>query len=356
MTVFDNDVNTSFPCQQVTNKDVLKDASAHVYSGGSTNLSGGLLKGHEEALKECREGQVNRVLLLTDGMANRGITDPKVLAAKARSMLDKGVSLSAIGVGTSFNEDLLIALAESGGGTYYYVKDSEDIRDVFKSELKGLLAVVAQGITLTFEGLSSAKVTTVFGHEPVFSGSGATLALPDMFADEEKHIAVELSFPALPAGEHPLLRLKLSYADACHCLAQTSVELTAHLTAASDVMEPCEPNFEVITNVKLIRTAVAKDESAKAIDDGDYVAYCRIIGERVSALDVLAAKCPDDQPMLLREISKLKESLLHVDRARCDSQFRAELRKDLRYEAYYYRSVRPMEDNDMPSWLRCRKR
>ena len=123
---------------------------------------------------------------------------------------------------------------------------------MFKSELKGLLAVVAQGITLTFEGLSSAKVTTVFGHEPVFSGSGATLALPDMFADEEKHIAVELSFPALPAGEHPLLRLKLSYADACHCLAQTSVELTAHLTAASDVMEPCEPNFEVITNVKLI--------------------------------------------------------------------------------------------------------
>ena len=60
--------------------------------------------------------------------------------------------------------------------------------------------------------------------------------------------------------------------------------------------------------------------------------------------------------MLLREISKLKESLLRVDRARCDSQFRAELRKDLRYEAYYYRSVRPMEDNDMPSWLRCRKR
>ncbi|MGI6539217.1 MAG: vWA domain-containing protein [Bacillota bacterium] len=137
ITVFNHEVDVALPSQKVTNKDLVKGAIDSIWPGGSTNLSGGLLRGYEEALKECRPGQVNRVLLLTDGMANVGVTNPAALSAKARAMLEQGVSLSTVGVGLSFDEDLLIALAEAGGGAYYYIKDADEIPNVFSAELKG---------------------------------------------------------------------------------------------------------------------------------------------------------------------------------------------------------------------------
>ena len=123
LTVFDDQVDVVFPSQRVTNKDVLKQAVDSIYAGGSTNLSGGLLHGYGEAMTECRPEQVNRVLLLTDGMANAGIVDPDMLEGKVSAMMRKGVSLSTVGVGLHFNEDLLIRLAEAGNGSYYYVRE-----------------------------------------------------------------------------------------------------------------------------------------------------------------------------------------------------------------------------------------
>jgi Ca-activated chloride channel family protein len=333
VTVFDHYVDTVFPAQRVVNKDLLKAAIHSIEEGWSTNLSGGLLRGYEEALKECRQGQVNRVLLLTDGMANVGITDPATLSAKARALLEKNVSLSTIGVGLHFNEDLLIALADAGNGSYYYVKSAEQIPNVFAAELKGLLSVVAQGIALKVDGLSGCRVTMVYGYEPSFTDNGASLSLPDMFRDEEKRLVVELSYPALPGGEHPLLRLSLSYADACRTLAHTSLEITAKLVATADVSEPHEPDFEVIKVVELTRTATAKDRIAEAMDRGDYSQAQNIVEERLSVLESLAQAERADDEALHEEIATLRQ--LDMGRLKdADDSLVAETRKDLRSQSY----------------------
>ncbi|HON42016.1 MAG TPA: VWA domain-containing protein, partial [Bacillota bacterium] len=270
LTVFDSQVDVVFPAQRVTNNDVLKQAVDSIVPGGSTNLSGGLLRGYEETLKECRSDQVNRVLLLTDGMANAGTVDPDMLAGKSGAMLRKGVSLSTVGVGLHFNEDLLIQLAEAGKGSYYYVREPDEIPSVFASELQGLLSVVAQGISLEVHGLSGCRATAVLGYEPAFDDTGMSLSLPDMFHDEQKLLAVEIDHPALPAGEHEIIRMKLSYADAAHDLDSVSLEVTAKLAVCSAGDQPKEPIFEVMKIVELARTAIAKDRSVEAIDRGDF--------------------------------------------------------------------------------------
>ena len=90
----------------------LRAAIAGLRPGGSTNLSGGWLRG----LEQLRPGGGGKVLLLTDGVANAGITDPGALAELARSAAREGVGTTTIGFGADFDEQLLTALADAGGG------------------------------------------------------------------------------------------------------------------------------------------------------------------------------------------------------------------------------------------------
>ena len=340
LTVFDNHVDVVFPAQRVTNKDVLKQAVDSVVPGGSTNLSGGLLRGYEETLKERRSDQVNRVLLLTDGMANAGIVDPDMLEGKVSAMMRKGVSLSTVGVGLDFNEDLLIRLAEAGNGSYYYVREPDEIPSVFASELQGLLSVVAQNIGLKVHGLSGCRAAAVLGYEPAFDSTGMSLSLPDMFHDEQKMLAVEMDHPALAAGEHEVLKIRLSYADAAHDLSAVSLEVTAKMSAGAAGDQPEGPDFEVIKIVELAKTAVVKDQSVEAIDRGDFESGRRALEERLTALKELQKAYGQEDPDLQEEISNLERmSVQDVDAF--STCFDAESRKDLRYQSYQTRRNRP---------------
>ena len=304
-------------------------------------MSSGLLRGYEETIKECRADQVNRVLLLTDGMANAGIVDPDTLAGKAEAMLRKGVSLSTVGVGLHFNEDLLIGLAEAGKGSYYYVREPDEIPGVFATELQGLLSAVAQGISLEVRGLSGCRATAVLGYEPAFDDTGMSLSLPDMFHDEQKLLAMEIDHPALAAGEREILRIHLSYADAAHDLDSVSVDVTAKMTVGSAGDQPEGPVFEVLKIVELARTAVVKDQSIEAIDRGDFESGRRALEERLTALKELQQACGQGDPELQEEISNL-ERMSVQDTDIFSACFDAESRKDLRYQSCQRRRNRPM--------------
>ncbi len=340
LTVFDSQVDVVFPAQRVTNKDVFKQAVDSINTGGSTNLSGGLLRGYEETLRECRSDQVNRVLLLTDGMANAGIVDPDMLEGKVSAMMRKGVSLSTVGVGLHFNDDLLIRLAEAGNGSYYYVREPDKIPSVFDSELQGLLSVVAQNIGLEVHGLSGCRATAVLGYEPVFDDTGMSLTLPDMFHDEQKLLAVEVDHPAMAAGEHEVLKIRLSYADAAHDLDSVSVEVTARMAVGSAGDQPEGPDFEVMKIVELAKTAVVKDQSVEAIDRGDFEYGRRVLEERLTALKELQRTHGQDDPELREEIGNL-ERMSVQDMDTFSTCFDAGSRKDLRYQSYQRRRNRP---------------
>ena len=106
----------------------VRNAIGQIRAGGSTNLSGGWLKAFELARLGIVDG-VNRIVLLTDGQANAGLTDSGALAAMVRSGAESGVSTTCIGFGAGFNEDLLQALGREGRGNYWYVEHDDQMRD-----------------------------------------------------------------------------------------------------------------------------------------------------------------------------------------------------------------------------------
>lgn len=119
---------------------------ATVAARGSTNLSGGWLTACQQlATAGSPDGAVRlqRALLLTDGMANQGLTDPAALVTHATELRARGIDTTTIGVGRHFDEMLLSGMAEAGGGAFEYIAEPSQLRPFFECEIGELTDMVA---------------------------------------------------------------------------------------------------------------------------------------------------------------------------------------------------------------------
>jgi Ca-activated chloride channel family protein len=179
---------------------------------GCTNLSGGWLKGRDHVAHHFQGGRVNRILLLTDGIANEGITDPAQLAALCRAAAEKGISTTTIGFGQGYNEHLLAALAEAGGGHTYYIEEPDQAPGVFEEEIEGLLSLAAQNITVRLQAAPAAEFVAVHHAYPAHpEGEALAVELGDLYAREPKLLLAEFLIPPAEAGgEVEVARLVVS--------------------------------------------------------------------------------------------------------------------------------------------------
>ena len=137
---------------------------------GSTNLGEGWLRGAEQVALALSAKGVNRCLLLTDGLANVGITDRDALARHAGELRARGVSTTTFGVGEDFDEALLQAMADAGGGHFYFIATPASIRDHITSEVGETLEVVARGVTLEIGAAEGVRVESLSPY-PVRDGA-----------------------------------------------------------------------------------------------------------------------------------------------------------------------------------------
>ena len=149
LVVYDDSVHVMVPLKKMTSVEVIEDAVHLVFSGGSTDLFAGWLEGAQQ-LEGGDEKAISRVLLLSDGQANHGETRVSVIEEHCKKWYDKGVSTTTVGLGRGFNEELMIAMANSGGGQQYYGQTAEDLYDSFDEELSLLKAMYLRQINLKF--------------------------------------------------------------------------------------------------------------------------------------------------------------------------------------------------------------
>ncbi len=180
------------PAQNVTEKNGILEIIRNLGVGGSTNMSEGMLKGYQEVAKNLITGQVNRILLLSDGLANRGITDPKLLQDLCLDKCNIGISLSSFGVGADYNEDMMLNLSEYGNGNYYFIDSPRKIPTIFSRELQGLLSVTAQNVQLKIKPDPHISVREIYGYRYERVGRDIIVSLGDVFSDEHRTILVAL--------------------------------------------------------------------------------------------------------------------------------------------------------------------
>ncbi len=191
VTIYDEMIETIAPSALVVDKPGLLARIRAIVPRGSTDLHKGWAAGAEQVIQHVNWDGLNRVLLLSDGQANIGLTEPKAIGAEVRAMAGNRVSTSAMGVGKDYNEDLMEAIADAGDGNYYYVESALQLADIFQTELQGLMATSGRDVGLTItpaRGDVDVKILNELEHD----GSGR-YKLPNLVVGMPLSILVRLT-------------------------------------------------------------------------------------------------------------------------------------------------------------------
>jgi Ca-activated chloride channel family protein len=171
------------------------EALSRVDARGSTNLAEGWLRGCEQVASSLAQEGVNRALLLTDGLANIGITDPDELTRHAAELRSRGVQTSTFGVGGDFDEQLLQAIADTGGGHFYFIASAAQIADHVTSEVGEALDVVAHDVALEVTAPEGVRVDTLSPFPSSGRGTRTTIRVGDLVSAQVVRVVVRFSFP-----------------------------------------------------------------------------------------------------------------------------------------------------------------
>jgi Ca-activated chloride channel homolog len=166
VVAFDDEVQLVLPLAH-HEPEIAARAVLAIDSRGSTNLSGGWLKGLEMLTGAPRPEALRRIILLTDGHANAGITGADQLVPLIKSGYRQGVTTSCIGFDDGYDEQLLAALADGGMGNEYWCAGPDQAAQVFADEFGGLASVVAQNVSVEITPSDAVAATAVLNEFPI---------------------------------------------------------------------------------------------------------------------------------------------------------------------------------------------
>ena len=136
LITFNTEPYVEIPMQPVGDGVRIKQIINEVEAGGGTNIYNGMVLGFDKLIEVYDPNKTNQLILLTDGY---GITEPKIVVAKAKEYIAKGIGLSAVGVGEDYNFALLELLTEQSNGLMNHAGQSEDIYTAFKNQLSSVV-------------------------------------------------------------------------------------------------------------------------------------------------------------------------------------------------------------------------
>ena len=280
IVVFDNDAQVLFQANRVGNSYELRRAIDCIAPEGSTNLHAGLMLGYREAKKNFRKDATNRVILLTDGIANVGTIDPKRIAAESSELNGQGIDLSTIGVGLELNNDLLRRLAKSGRGLYHFISDNQDIEKVFVNEVQSLISSVGRNVELSVEADANLQIEKIYGYAPRLRTNGVSIGLDDMNNGLTQVVMMSFRVKDATKNSNPV-KVRLSYFD---IKRGRTVEEVQEIALTSTKQESCEllADVEVKKNYTIALLAQSLFEMTETAKRGKHLEAENLVNQSVS--------------------------------------------------------------------------
>ena len=178
------------------------EAIARLEIQGQTNLWEGWRMAGERvatAMRESAEAS-HRVLILSDGQANQGTTDPRELAHHAGEALARGIITSAVGIGNDYHEAVLGAIAEAGGGRLHDAEHAEEISEVVLGELIQGRNALLERVALRFVVPADVRAEVVGSWSHTVLPGAIDVMVGTLLAQNPKRVVVRLHCPAGPVG------------------------------------------------------------------------------------------------------------------------------------------------------------
>ena len=195
IVAYDNRARTLLSCQAVGDRSKAMTAIDQIHAGGSTDLHQGWMTGVSELEPHTQPNTISRVLLLSDGRANQGISDTNQIAEHCQKAAANAISTSTYGLGWNFNEDLMTSMAQHGEGQSYFGETAEDLLEPFQQEFDLLSSLYARKVRLAIEcepGITAEVLNTYMGNREK--------NLPDLAHGAEIWALVRFSIPSQFSG------------------------------------------------------------------------------------------------------------------------------------------------------------
>jgi Ca-activated chloride channel homolog len=310
--------------------------------GGQTNLSGGWLKGVEQLRGTPGGTGPKKVLLLSDGLANVGVTDAAELAKMAQGATDEGVGTTTIGFGDGFDEDLMTAMADAGSGNAYFAAGVDEAPGIFAQEFEGLASIVAQNLSVEIRPSEDVSVVEVLNdYRSTAVAGGVQIEVGDSYGEERRRIVFALQVPRLQAlGPASVADVVVRYVSIGDSVAahEMHVPVLVNLVSA-DEADTAVPDARVVEEVVILKGARAQDEARRLAKDGDLDAAGELLRKTAREIRNVAPRSDRTD-----ELNAQADEIEGYRRAMVDGAFDAMQSKQMRYSSWQKQRGRPREN------------
>ncbi len=275
IVAYNHKVDVLVPATRARNHSGLKLPIERLTASGRTALYAGVKEGGRQVHEYRQARRVSRVILLSDGLANIGPSKPAELAELGAKLAQDGISVTTIGLGLQYNEDLMTRLALASDGNHAFARSPDDLVRIFNSEFGDVLSVVAQDVVITIDCLPGFVPRRVFGRKAIISGSRISMKLNQLYAAQEKYVIVELerkgatTSAAQTSGSAPIAGISVDYVG----MEKSARVRTNQRVAARYALSPEAAKKSINKRVMAqVVTQIATRRSEKAVslrDKGD---------------------------------------------------------------------------------------
>lgn len=193
------------------NRSFIETEIGSIMAGGSTNLGSGLQEGIDLITQTASTGNLGRLILISDGLANRGVTDTRSLGRMADVAIQGEFAVTTVGVGQDFNEYLLTTIADHGGGNYYFLENPRAFANVFQKELTDTITAAASSLEIRIPLENGWSLVNAAGF-PIETSKGFALFHPgSLRIGQTRKLFLTLTLPENARESQFLKGISLSY-------------------------------------------------------------------------------------------------------------------------------------------------
>jgi Ca-activated chloride channel family protein len=277
---------------------------------GGTNISGGLDLG-ANALADAHTA-LRRIVLISDGEPTEGIgsgiaVDPRPLLAFAARRADQGASITAVGVGLTFREDIMAGIASAGRGNYYFVERAGDLSAMFARELGRLGETMFTAGELALRPGADVELLEAIGYPLVRDADGWRVPVADLRRGEQRKVVLRVRVNATRATQD-IVAVTWRYRTLTGAAEQQLAVARAMVTGDAGEVERSR-DVEALQLIEQARTAAALEQAAAAYGDGDGVRAREILVERQQVLQGYAGTLDGEAAKAMRDIQDATEQV-----------------------------------------------
>jgi Ca-activated chloride channel family protein len=249
-------------------------AISELGTGGSTNMAEGLELAEMHVAQAPHDHPVRRIVMISDGQANVGLSSPQALGELAQRSLSLGAQVTSLGVGLDYDERTLDAIAERTSGRLFHVGDPREMTATLEHEIDLLAATVADQASIEIVPAPGVVLVSVEGAR-IESGANGAVRIPlgTLYAGQHREALVRMRLTESASGaQRALASVRLQFHDPAENDVERVQEVLARASTSDDpVAVASHANAKTHAMMAMVEAAKTEIQAAQDVGSGNFM-------------------------------------------------------------------------------------